>query len=79
MNEKKMKKKSISKKVVMSAIILALLSILGILANKSAMDIEYDYVGVYNKYVALESARQGMQAAYIEASTSISLIDQTDI
>lgn len=73
METKKMKKKSLSKKVIFMAILLAVVSVLGIYANKAAMDVVADYVSVYDDYVEMQSVTEEAKSAYLETQMYISI------
>jgi len=65
--EKKQKKViSLGLRVIIATVLLAVFSILGILANANAMGIIGDYVKIYNEYVDLKDNEGNLEAGYVE-------------
>lgn len=73
MAKNKNKRKSLSKKVIVATLILAIISILGIYSNKSAMDIVADYVQIYDRYVNMLQLTEDAKTAYTESQMYISV------
>lgn len=67
MSKNKSKKKSLSRKVIAATIVLSIISILGVYANKSAMNIVADYLDLCETYVEMQDVTEDAKIAYVNA------------
>ena len=74
-HEKKssLKRRSLSARVILSAILLAVISIMGIISNKSAMNVVKDYMDCYDIYVEIQSVSENAKSKYLEAEMYMTL------
>ena len=68
-----MKRRSLSRRVIFSAIILAAISIFGIISNKSAMNVVNDYMDCYDYYVEMQTLTEDAKSKYLEQQMYMNL------
>lgn len=78
MKKKPNRKRSLSKKVIASTIILASVSILGTFANKKAMDVIAEYVSVYDDYVEMQTLTENAKSGYQQTEMYITIAAFTE-
>ena len=60
------RKRSLSRRVIFSTILLAVISIFGVISNKSAMYVVQDYMDCYDYYVEMQTLTENAKANYLE-------------
>ena len=68
-----MKRRSLSRRVIFSAVLLTAISILGIITNKSAMNVVQDYMNCYDYYVEMQTLTENAKAKYLEQQMYMNL------
>lgn len=68
-----MKRRSLSRRVIFSAVLLTAISILGIISNKSAMNVVSDYMDCYDYYVEMQTLTENAKAKYLEQQMYMNL------
>lgn len=73
MSKNKNKKKSLSRKVIAATIVLSIISILGIYANKSAMNIVAEYLDLCQTYVEIQDVTEDAKVAYVNSQMYVTV------
>lgn len=73
MSKNKNKKKSLSRKVIAATIVLSIISILGIYANKSAMNIVAEYLDLCQTYVEIQDVTEDVKVAYVNSQAYVTV------
>lgn len=71
--QKSAKKKSLSVKVIVITLVLAVVSVFAIYLNKSAMRVIEGYVNSYNSYMQLQKLTEEVKSSYLETQMYFSL------
>lgn len=73
MSKNKNKKKSLSRKVIAATIVLSIISILGIYANKSAMNIVAEYLDLCQTYVEIQDVTEDAKVDYVNSQAYVTV------